>query len=106
MRSDFAIGIRYRGPDDEAGRWFRGALAEVRRRREGAIKIEIETRWGERESGSLVAVSESPKDLESHGTIELDEGRRVDCDGIAAFRLLPRTGLMSARGPARAGRED
>jgi hypothetical protein len=88
--SYFAIGIRYRGPDNEAAPWFRGALAEVRRRRSGAVRIEIETSGGERESGSLAAVSESPKDRGSHGTIELDDGRLIDCDGIAAFRLLPR----------------
>jgi hypothetical protein len=89
-KSDFAIGIRYRGPDNEAAPWFRSALDEVRRRRVGAVRIEIETRGGERESGSLAAVSESPKDPGSDGSIEFEDGRRIGCDGIAAFRLLPR----------------
>jgi hypothetical protein len=88
-RSDFAIGIRYGGPDDHAAPWFRGALEEIRHHRLGSVAIEIEGRCGDRQSGSLAAVSEKPKDTESAGVIELEDGRLIPCNWIASFRLLP-----------------
>ncbi|MBA3864780.1 MAG: hypothetical protein H0X42_00265 [Solirubrobacterales bacterium] len=87
-RSDFAIGVRYHGPDNEAAPWFHRSLAEIRRRREGAVWIEIENSDGS-ETGSLAAVSEGPTVPSFNGTVELVGGRTIGCDGITAFRLLP-----------------